>query len=158
MNKEIKAYISIEMKLAAAFNFFISGMITALIYHKADTVNTDTVSIVVDLIITCMLTFIISAFFNRASLRRTNTVGIFNVTNPVMRHLSRLFRHPVVFGALLGISTAIALFGLVVPVFALLGFKELPFSVYIALKTIFCALLGSAATFIELYTGMFKAE
>ena len=158
LNKEIKEYINIEIKAAAAFNFFISGMITALIYHKADTVPTDTVSIAIDLTITCLLTFIISAFFNRASLRRTKTAGILDAPNRVIGYLSRLFRRPVQFGALLGFSTAIILFGLVAPVFALLGLKELPFSLYITFKTVFCALLGGGVTFIELYSGMCRAE
>jgi hypothetical protein len=158
LNKEIKEYINIEIKAAAAFNFFISGMITALIYHKADTVPTDTVSIAIDLTITCLLTFIISAFFNRASLRRTKTAGILDAPNPVIGRLSRLFRRPVLFGTLLGFFTAIVLFGIAAPVFALLGLKELSFGVYIALKTIFCALLGSGVTFVGLYAGMCRAE
>jgi len=64
----------------------------------------------------------------------------------------------VQFGALLGFSTAIILFGLIAPVFALLGLKELPFSLYITFKTVFCALLGGSAAFIELYSGMCRAE
>ncbi|HWR62163.1 MAG TPA: hypothetical protein VN580_11160 [Clostridia bacterium] len=158
MDKEIKAYLSIEMKVAAAFNFFINGMVTALIYRKADTVPTDTVSIAVDLILTCLFTFIVSSFFNKASLRRTKTDGILEAPNPVMGYLGRLFRRPVLFGALLGFSAAAVLFGLIAPVFALLGLKELPFGLYITLKTIFCALLGGGVTFIELYAGMCRAE
>ena len=158
MDKEIKAYLSIEIKVAAAFNFFINGMIIALIYHKADMVPTDTVSLAVDLTLTCIFTFIVSAFSNRASLRRTKTAGILDAPNRVIGYLSRLFRRPVQFGALLGFSTAIILFGLVAPVFALLGLKELPFSLYITFKTVFCALLGGGVTFIELYSGMCRAE
>ena len=158
MDKEIKAYLSIEMKVAAAFNFFINGMIIALIYHKADMVPTGTVSLAVDLTLTCLFTFIVSAFFNRASLRRTKTAGILDAPNRVIGYLSRLFRRPVLFGALLGFSTAIIVIGLVAPIFAILGLKELPFSVYITFKTVFCALLGGGVTFIELYSGMCRAE
>jgi hypothetical protein len=158
MNEEIKAYLSIEMKVAAAFNFFINGMVIALIYHKADMVPADTVSIAVDLSLTCLFTFIVSAFFNKASLGRTKTAGILEASNPVIRGLSRLFRHPVLFGALLGFFTAAVMFGLVAPVFAFLGLKELPFDLYLIMKTIFCALLGGGVALIELYAGMCKAE
>jgi hypothetical protein len=158
MDKEIKEYLSIEMKVAAAFNFFINGMVIALIYHKADMVPTDTVSLAVDLTLTCLFTFIVSAFFNRASLRRTKTAGILDAPNRVMGYLSRLFRRPVLFGALLGFSAAIILFGIAAPVFALLGLKELPFSLYITFKTVLCALLGGGVTFIELYSGMCRVE
>lgn len=158
MNEEIRMYLSIEMKVAAAFNFFINGMVTALIYHKADTVPADTVSIAVDLSLTCLFTFIVSAFFNKASLRRTKTAGILEAPNPAIRGLSRLFRRPVLFGALLGFSTAAVLFGLVAPVFAFLGLTELPFGLYITLKTISCALLGGGVALIGLYAGMCKVE
>lgn len=158
MDKEIKAYLSIEMKVAAVFNFFINGMVIALIYHKADMVPTDTVSLAIDLTLTCLFTFIVSAFSNRASLRRTKTAGILDAPNSVTRRLSRLFRRPVLFGTLLGFFAAAVLFGLAAPVFALLGLKELPFSLYITLKTVFCALLGGGVTLIELYAGMCRAE
>ena len=42
MNAKIKSYLKAEAIVAAAFNFFINGMIAALIYHKADRVSTDT--------------------------------------------------------------------------------------------------------------------
>jgi len=119
MNAKIKSYLKAEAIVAAAFNFFINGMIAALIYHKADRVTTDTVSIAIDLVTTCFLTFTITALFCRASVRRTKTADILKTGSCIVRFLSRLFNRPVLFGALTGIITAVVLFTLAAPLFAL---------------------------------------
>lgn len=154
MHDEIRAYLRLEARVAAAFNFFISGMIIALIYHQADTVATDAVSIGIDLAITCLLIFTVSAFFCRASLRRTKTAGILEPPHPSVRYLSRLFRRPLRFGFWLGLVTAAALFAVTAPILVLLGFQSVPFGLYVALKTLFCALLGGGVAWAELYLGM----
>lgn len=154
MNKEIRAYLHLEVMVAAAFNFFINGMVAALIYHKADMVPTDTLSIAIDLTLTCIFIFAITAFFSWGSLRRSKNVGIFEPGSKLLRHLSRLFRRPLLFGILLGLATAAVLFAVIAPIFALLGLQAIPFGLYIALKTIFCALLGGSAALTELYAGM----
>lgn len=43
MNRELAVYLRLQDTIAAAFNFFINGMIAALIYHKANFVPTDTI-------------------------------------------------------------------------------------------------------------------
>ena len=156
MNKELKIYIKTEMIIAAAFNFFINGMVAALIYHKADYVPTDVISIAIDLTATCLFTFIISALFCRASVRRTKTAGILETKSRFMRFLSKLFRRPVLFGAVTGLVAAAVLWIVTAPLFALLGITALPFGVYVALKCVFAALLGSGVTLLELYSGMCK--
>lgn len=158
MNPELKAYLRLEATVAAAFNFFINGMISALIYHKADWVPADALSITIDLTLTCLFTFTVSAFFNRASLRRTQTAGILHTCNRAVRLLSRLFRRPALFGVLIGAITAVLLLALVVPVLAVLDVEVLPFAVYITFKTLFCALLGGGVALLELYAGMCRAE
>lgn len=71
MNRELAAYLRIQAVIAATFNFFIGGMIAALIYHKADFVPTDIVSIAIDLGVTYLLTFAITVPFCRASCAET---------------------------------------------------------------------------------------
>ena len=158
MNKELTTYLKIEATVAAAFNFFISGMVAALIHHKADMVATDTLNLAIDLTITCLLTFTITAVFCRASLKRTNTAGILNGGGRVSCCLSRLFQRPAVFGVVLGLLAAAALFALTAPIFALLETEALPFHGYMALKTVSCALLGGSVTLLGLYAGMCGTE
>jgi len=158
MNKELKAYIKAEAVIAAAFNFFINGMVTALIHHKADRVPTDISSIAIDLTLTCLPILILTSLFSRASITRTKTVGILETDSRVMLSLSRLFRHPVLFGVLIGFIITAALFILTASAFALLGIYAIPFGFYVALKCVFAALLGGGAVVLELYTGMCKAE
>jgi hypothetical protein len=158
MNKELMAYLGLEAKVSAAFNFFINGMISALIYHKADFVPADNISLAIDLLLTCLLMFILTALFSTASLRRTNTIGILEPGNKAIRKLSRLFRRPILFGLLMGMATAAVLFALAAPVFALLGVKTFTFSAYIALKAVGCALLGGTVTMTALYLGLFRVE
>ena len=100
------------------------------------------------------VTFTITALFCRASVRRTKTADILKTGSCIVRFLSRLFNRPILFGALTGIITAIVLFTLAAPLFALLGIQTLPFGVYITLKCIFSALLGGSVTVLELYAGM----
>ena len=156
MNKELKSYLKTEMIIAAAFNFFINGMIAALIYHKADYVPTDVISIAIDLTATCLFTFIISALFCRASVRRTKTAGILETKSRFMRFCGKLFRRPVLFGAVMGLVAAVVLWIVTAPLFALLGITALPFGVYVAFKCVFAALLGGGVTLLELYSGMCK--
>jgi sterol desaturase/sphingolipid hydroxylase (fatty acid hydroxylase superfamily) len=157
VNEELKAYLGLEAKVSAAFNFFINGMIIALIYHKADLVTADTFSLSIDLIITCLSMFILTALFCKASLRRTKITGILPPGSQMMRRLSRLYRRPVLFGTVLGLAAAMALIALAAPVLALTGLKAIPFGIYVALKSTGCALLGSAANQASLYAGMHRA-
>ena len=158
MTDELKAYFSIQAKIAAAFNFFISGMIVGLIHHTAEEVPTDAVSIAIDLLITCLLTFTITAYFVRAGLKSTKTTGILPPANRFARFLARLYRAPLGFGILMGFASAIALSLVVGSVFVLTGITALPFYLYIALKSISCMLLGSGVTILEMYAGMCKTE
>ena len=155
MNKELRAYLKLEAIVAAAFGFFISGMIAALIHHKADMVPVDAISLAVDLAITCLAACMITEPFCRTSLRRSGTAGILENGNPA---LSRLFRLPVLFGFTLGLGAALTLFAVLFPVLALFGIYEISFGGYMALKTILCALLGGCATLICLRAGMSKVE
>ena len=158
MTKEIRSYIKAEAIVAAAFNFFINGMIAALIHHKADTVAMDVISIAIDLTLTCLSIVILTALFSRASVRRTKTAGILESKSRLIRFSGGLYQRPVLFGALIGFITAAVLFTLTAPVFALLEIYALPFGVYVALKCIFAALLGGGAVALELYAGMCKKK
>lgn len=73
MNRELAVYLRIQASVTAAFSFFIGGIDVALIYHKADFVPADAISIAIDITITCLLTFAITTPFCRASLRRDGT-------------------------------------------------------------------------------------
>ena len=154
MNKEIKSYLKAEMIVAAAFNFFINGMVAGLIHHKADYVATDVISIAVDLTCTCLFIFMITALFCRASLRRTKTLGILETKSRFMLFASRLFSRPFLFGLVMGLVTAAILFAPVALLFLLLGIYAIPFGLYVALKCAFAALLGGGVTLFELYSGM----
>lgn len=158
MNEEIRAYLQLEVTVAAAFNFFINGMIAALIYHKADMVPADALSLAVDLTMTCLLIFTLSAFFCRASLRRTKTAGILYSGSKLLQALSRLFRCPLLFGVLLGCAAAAVLWTLLAPALALFNIKAIPFGLYVIFKSILCTLLGGGATLTELYAGLCRIE
>ncbi len=157
MNRELAAYLRMEATVAAAFSFFITGMLVALIHHKADSVPFDAFSIALDLLITCPSTFIITAFFGRASLRRTKTAGI--LANPASCNRAaslagRLFRRPALFGLLLGLGVAAPLLALLAPLCALFGIAALPFGLYTALKCVLGALLGGGAALAALCAGL----
>ena len=166
MNKELAAYIKAEAIISGAFNFFINGMAAALIHHKADSVAVDPVSLAIDLFITCMSICILTALFSKASLKRTlnepegrsfqstKTTGILTDGPALIRFLSRLFRCTILFGVVLGAMTAVAAFALTASFFTLLSITEIPFGVYVAVKCIFCTLLGGGMSALELYSGM----
>jgi len=154
MNKELAAYLRAEAIVSAAFNFFINGMVAALIYHKADWVPTDAVSTAIDLFITCLFISTIGTLFCAASLRRTKTEGILTPKNSLMRRLSRLFRHPALFGLLLGALTAAVLSVLTAAAFMLLGIRAIPFGGYVLLKSVFSALLGGGGALLAMRAGM----
>ena len=156
MTKELKAYIRLEAIVSAAFNFFINGMFAALIYHNADTVATNIISIPIDLLLTCWLMFILSAYFCRSSLKRTNTAGILESGGVLINFLGRMLRIPILYGIIPGTITAAILSAMAVPLFVLLGVSALPFGWYIALKTLFAAVLGGFVTAVTLYSGMLK--
>lgn len=156
MNEEIKAYLRLEAMVAAALNFFINGMVASLIYHKADMVPADILSVAIDMTLTCLFIMTITAFFCRGSLKRTKTAGILESGSQLLRHLSRLFRRPLLFGVLLGGATAAVLLAVIAPIIALLDLQAIPFGWYIALKTILCAFLGGGVTLTGLYAGMCK--
>jgi hypothetical protein len=134
--------------------FFINGMLSALLHHKADSVLVSTLFIAFDISSVSMFIAIITALFSRSSIRRYNAVGIIVPGSRIMRQLSRLFRRPFFFGLLLGIAVTIIIFILAKLFLTLLGIQELSFAVYMILKTVFCALLGAAVSFICLYAGM----
>ena len=154
MDKEIKAYLKIEAVISGAFNFFINGMAAALIHHKADSVAVDTISLAIDMFITCTSICILTAFFSKASLKRTKTAEILTSGSVLVRFLSRLFRQTALFGVLAGLISAAVIFAPAALFLSLLAITEIPFGVYIALKCVFCVLLGGGITALELYAGM----
>ncbi|MCL2129755.1 MAG: hypothetical protein FWH35_05310 [Treponema sp.] len=154
MNNEIKAYLKTEAAISGAFNFFINGMAAALIYHKADSVSVDLVSLAIDLFITCTSICMLTAFFSKASLKRTKTCGILAGGGRPIRLLNHLFRHTFLFSVLAGLISATVIFALAASFSTLLAITDIPFGVYITLKCIFTALLGGGITACELYLGM----
>lgn len=154
MNKELVAYFRLQAIIAAAYNFFISGMISGLIYHKVDFVKADTISIAIDITITCLLTFFISTPFSRASLRRDKIEGIFTVKTPLARLLAWLYRYPVLLCVVLSLCTSLILSVLTAMFLSLLGVNAVPFYSYVAFKSVLCAVLGTFATCVVLYAGM----
>jgi hypothetical protein len=154
MNRELAVYLRIQASVTAAFSFFIGGMAAALIYHKADFVPADAISIAIDITVTCLLTFGITTPFCRASLRRDKTGGVLVAKTPLARLLARLFRRPVLLIVSFSLCTALILSALTALFFALLGVTALPFYLYIVLKSVFCAMLGALAAFVALYAGM----
>ena len=156
MTGELKSYIRTEAIIAAFYNLFINGMCAGLIHHKADYVATDIVSIAIDLMATCLFTFIISALFCRASLRRTKTVGILETKSRIMRVSNKLFRTPALFGVVMGVIAAVVLWVLTATLFTLLGIYFLQFGAYVALKCLFAAFLGGGVAALELFSGMIR--
>lgn len=156
MPDEIKAYIRLETKVSAAFNFFINGMLAALIYHKADTVPTNIVSIPIDLLLTCLLMCILSAYFCSSSLKRTKTAGIFESPRKLFGFLGRMLKYPLLYGLATGTLAAIILSALIAPAFMLIGISTIPFFWYVALKALFATALGSGVSALALYSGMCK--
>lgn len=154
MSRELAVYLRLQAAIAAAFNFFIGGMFAALIYHKADFVPTDSISIAIDITITCLLTFAITTPFCRASLRRDKTGGVLAAKTPPARLLARLSRRPVLLCASLSLCAALILSALTASFFALLDVTAVPFYLYVALKSVFSAVLGAFATCSVLYAGM----
>lgn len=154
MNRELAVYLRIQESVTAAFSFFIDGMAAALIYHKADFVPADTISIAIDITITCLLTFAITTPFCRASLRRDKTGGVLTAMTPLARLLARLFRRPVLLVISFSLCAALILSALTALFFALLGVTAVPFYLYILFKSVFCAMLGAFAAFVVLYAGM----
>lgn len=154
MNRELFVYLRLQATIAAAFNFFIGGMIAALIFHQADSVPTDVISIAIDITATCLLTFAITTPFCRASLRRDKTGGVLAVNTLMERLLARLSRRPVLLCVLLGLSAAAIFSALTACFFSLLGVTAVSFYLYIGLKSMFCAVLGAFVTFTVLYAGM----
>lgn len=154
MNGERIAYLRLNAIISAVYSFFINGMIAALTYHKADHVPTDTVSIAIDLALTCLLTFSVSMPFSRAGLRRDKAEGTLPAGTRAARLLAQLYRRPALLCVLLGFMTALILFALTAPLFSLLGVTTMPFYLYIALKCSFAAVLGALTSCVLLYAGM----
>lgn len=154
MNGVLAGYLRLQASNAAAFNFFIGGMIAALIYHKEDFVPSDALSIATDITITCLLTFAITMPFCRASLRRDETGGILTAKTPQARLLTRLYRSPVLFCASLGLCSALILSTLTVSLFTLSSVTTMPFYLYVGFKSVFSAVAGAFATCAALYAGM----
>ncbi|MCL2709188.1 MAG: hypothetical protein FWF03_08755, partial [Defluviitaleaceae bacterium] len=130
LSNEIKNYIKAESTVAAAFNFFINGMAAALIHHKADRVATDPVSIAIDLFVTCLSICVLTALFSRASVKRTKTAGIIESASGVQCLLSKLFRRPILFGAVTGGCAAVSAYIPTALIFTLPGITSIPFAIY----------------------------
>ena len=158
MNKEITSYVKMEAAISGAFNFFINGMVAALIHHKADSVALDLISLAIDLFITCTSICILTAFFSKASLKRTKTWGILADSAALIRFFSRLYRHTALFGVLAGLISAAVIFVPAASFLTLLAISEIPFIVYIVLKCVSCALLGGGITALELYLGARESQ
>jgi len=158
MNKEIKGYLKAEAIISAAFNFFINGMIVGVQYHNVDFVPTNIVSIAIDLTATCLLMFLITTPFCKASLKRTKTTRILPNKSRVIRRVSRLFRRPALFVVFMALLSAAVLYIPTSALFLLFGIYEISFCVYLALKIVFCAVFGGFITTLELYSGMCKTE
>jgi len=157
MNREIHSYIRAEAILSGVINFFITGMCAALIYHKEDFIPADIIGFAVDEFIICMCIGILTALFGKASLKRTKFLETQTGGNSLLRFLSRLLRRAVLFGSLLGLVMFLAVFALTVSIFLLFSITQIPFGIYIPLKSTFFALLAAGATALELYSGMHKA-
>ena len=165
MNKELKAYFSIEAKIGGAFNFFINGMIAGLIHHAAVMVSTDIISLAIELLSTCVLTFTITACFVRAGLKSTKTTAILPPANGFVRFLARLYNasakgivYPLRFGVPAGFLAAVALYIITAPLFTFLKISALPFYAFVLGKSFFCMLFGAGVTVLEMYVGMCKTE
>lgn len=158
MTAELKAFYRLQAITAAAFNFFISAMITGLLYHKADAVPIDTISLAVDILITALITSVITAFFMRAAVMQTNTRSILPPRNKTFAALSRLFERPGRLGITLGIGIAVVLMCLILPLSVLSGVERVSFWGYVPVKALFCSLLGATITLTALYIGMCKSE
>jgi len=158
VNKELKAYFCIQAKIAAAFNFFINGMIASMIYHAANEVPTDVISIGIDLAITCLFTSTITAYVIRHGLKSTGTAGVLPPANGFVRFLAKLFRFPLGFGILTGLAAAAALFAIAAPAFALLNITSLPFYLYVLLKSFFSLVFGAGITIFSMYAGICKTK
>jgi len=156
MNREIRSYIRAEAIASAAFNFFITGMVVALIFHKADYVPTNLIDFGVDLFIVCMFIGVLTILFSRASLKRTKFRETQTGGGRLPRFISRLMRCAVLFGVLFGLVMFIAMFALIAPILFLFSITEIPFGIYIPVKCTFCALLASGATILELFSGVHK--
>lgn len=94
MTGELFSYLRVQALISAVLNLFIGGFIASLIYHRADLVPTDALNIAIDITITCLLTFLITAPFCRSSLRRDQTGGVLDAKTRATRLLSRLFAVP----------------------------------------------------------------
>lgn len=158
MNHELSAYVRIQAIITAAFSFFITGMVTALIYHQADFVPTDAISLVIDLLITCLLTYAITSPFARASLRRDKVGGLIEAKSSFDRLLARLYRRPFWLSALLGVCTFLTLSVLFVTLFALISLEQVPFYPYVMLKSVLGSVLGAFVTVTVLYSGMLRMK
>lgn len=154
MNGERIAYLRLNAIVSAVYSFFINGMVAALIYHKADHVPTDMVSIAIDLTLTCLLTFSASVPFSRAGLRRNKAEGTLPTATRAARLLAYLYRRPALLGVSFGLMTALILFALTAPLLSLLGVTAMPFYLYIVLKCPFAAVLGALTSCVLLYAGM----
>ena len=157
MNREIHSYIKIEAIISGAFNFFITGMAAALIYHKADYIPADITGFAIDQFIICMCIGILTALFSKAGLKQKKLAETQTGGGSLTRFLSRLFRRAVLFGVFFGLVTFLAAFTLTVSIFALFSITEIPFGVYIPLKCTFFGLLSAGATALELYSGIHKS-
>jgi len=154
MTNQLKRYIKTEAIISAIINFIINGMIAFLIYHKVVYVTLDIISIFIDLLLTCLLIFIISTLFCQASLKRTKTLGLFKSNSGLIHKLSSLFKNPLLYGLVLGTLTAIILSLLISLLSAILSVYSIPFEWYVVFKAIFTALLGGGITVLTLYTGI----
>ena len=158
MNRELAAYLRLQVLITAVLNFFIAGMIAGLIYHQAVLVPADSVSVVIDIMITSFLTFAITAPFARASLRRDKTGGVIEAKSSSARLLSRLSRRPLLMCILIGTCTVFLLSVSAVSLLSFFHVISVPFYLYVAVKSVSCSALGAFVTGTVLYAGMLRTE
>ena len=155
MKREVAGYLRLQATVAAAFNFFIGGMIAALIYHKVDFVPTNAFNIAIDITITCLLTFAITTPFCMLSLRRDKTGGVLVAKTPLTRLFAWLSSRPALLCISLALCAALILFALAASLLAFLNVTAMPFYLYIVLKSIFSSVLGASATYTMLCAGIY---
>jgi hypothetical protein len=152
-------------------------MIAGLIHHGAATVPMDIISLAIEIVSTCLITFTVSAYFVQASLISSKTTAILPPTNGFVCFLAKLYNassgggtskkgnisiggiiYPLRFGITMGLTAAIVFFAIIAPVFALLHVSALPFFTFVLGKSFLWMLLGASVTVLEMYIGMCKVS
>lgn len=158
MTENLKVYLKTEAIVSGAFNFFINGMFAGIIHHMKEMVATDTASIVIDICLTCISTSLLSIFFNKASIKRSDLEGIIESNSRIMKTASKLYRSPILFALLIGSLIATIIGFVTVLLFILCGIISIGFYMYLILKCVFSGVLGAGITLLQLRAGMTKVS